>query len=155
MKIFVAAMLLAASAQAADVVALGVGASKANEVIVRIGGEATHVRLDGVPDASDAARDFLQCLVAGRVMRVDVARGRVTMLDGNTANDHVLEYLQTKTKIDPCQLGKAAYVKGGTPAATTPAEIEPVVKSEPLPPPVKPAAKPRPKPRAKAKPKKP
>ena len=147
MKTFLAVMLLATVANGADVVALGVSAPKANEVIVRIDGQPTNVRLDGVPDASDAAREFLQCLVAGRVVRVDVAHGRVTMLDGNTANDHVLEYLQTKTKIDPCALGKAAYVKGGAPArpaeaGAAPAEIEPIVTSEPLP---QPAKKPAPK----------
>lgn len=112
-----AALLFATTAHAADVVALGIGATKANEVTVRIHGKATQVRLEGVPDASDAARQFLQCLIAGRVVHVDVAKGRVTMLDGNSANDHVLEYLQTKTKIDPCQLGKAAYVRA-TPAPT-------------------------------------
>jgi len=159
-KMFAIALFLATSAHAADVVALGIGASKANEAIVRIAGKATTVRLDGVPDASDAAREFLQCLLAGRVVHVDVARGRVTMLDGNSANDHVLEYLQTKTKVDPCQLGKAAYVRGGTPApaaaaptpGAAPAEIEPMVTSEQLPKP-KPA-KPSSKPRAKSKPKK-
>jgi hypothetical protein len=151
MKVFLAISLLAATAHGADVVALGVGASKANEVIVRIAGQATNVRLEGVPDASDAARSFLQCLVAGRVVRVDVAHGKVTLLDGNTANDHVLEYLQTKTQIDPCSLGKAAYVHGAatatTPVATTPAaspaDIEPVVTSEQLPQPAKKATPPK------------
>jgi len=156
MKLFAIALLFASSVHAADVVGLGVGASKANEAIVRIDGKATTVRLDGVPDASDAAREFLQCLLAGRVVHVDVAHGRVTMLDGNSANDHVLEYLQTKTKVDPCQLGKAAYVRGTAPTAVAPtpgaapAEIEPIVTSEQLPQP-KPAKPPAAKKKPKAK----
>jgi hypothetical protein len=155
-------LLSAGSAHAADVVGLGVGASSANVAIVRIEGQPVNVTLTGVPDASEAARSFLQCLIAGRVVHVDVAHGRVTMLDGNSANDHVLEYLQTKTTVDPCALGKASYVRGATaaPATTTatapaaggpPAEIEPRVTSEALPQPA-PAAKPAAKKRAAKKP---
>lgn len=107
--LLLAVFSFAASIDAAEVVALGVGASASNVATVKINGKPTSVTLHGVPAGSDAARLFLQCLVANRVVRVDLAKGKVVMLDGNSANDHVNEYLQTKTEVEPCALGKAAY----------------------------------------------
>src|SRR6185436_8181876 len=66
-----------------------------------------------------AGQAFLQCLVAKRILRVDRAAGRVTMLDGTSVADHVAEFLQTKTASDPCALGKASYVPATPPLASS------------------------------------
>lgn len=103
-------------------VALGVGASSASEIIVKIDGKDTHVKLAGVPaDGTYAGQAFLQCLVADRVVRVDRGAGRVTMLDGTSVADHLAEFLQTRTQSDPCMLGKAAYVSVTPRVAAAPA----------------------------------
>lgn len=91
-------------------VALGVGAASSSEVIVKIAGKNVNVKLAGVNNGTYAGQAFLQCLVANRVVRVDRAAGRVTMLDGSSVADHLAEFLQTKTASDPCALGKASYV---------------------------------------------
>ena len=115
MKSFAIAMLSLslATASGAATVALGVGATSPNEVVVKIDGRDSHVRLDGVkPSGDPAAATFLRCLVAGRVVRLQMkgsGTAKVTMLDGTGVSELVNEYLDTTTKIDPCSLGKAAY----------------------------------------------
>jgi hypothetical protein len=115
MKSFAIAMLsfsLVASSNAATV-ALGVGATSPNEVVVRIDGRETRLRLDGVkPSGDPAAASFLRCLVAGRVVRLQMkgsGTAKITMLDGTAVSELVNEYLDTTSKIDPCTLGKASY----------------------------------------------
>lgn len=105
--------LSAAVASQAATVALGVGASSPNEIILKIDGRDSHLRLDGVkPSGDPSAAAFLNCLVAGRVVRVEKASAgtsKVTMLDGTPVSQLVNEFFDTTTKIDPCVLGKAAY----------------------------------------------
>jgi hypothetical protein len=115
MKSFAIAMLslsLVASSNAATV-ALGIGATSPNEVVVKIEGRNTQLRLEGVkPSGDPAAATFLRCLVAGRVVRVQMMGSRaakITMLDGTGVSALVNEYLDTTSKIDPCTLGKASY----------------------------------------------
>ncbi len=110
-------------------IALGVGASSSSEIVVKIDGKNTNVKLAGVSNGTYAGQAFLQCLVANRVLRVDRAAGRATMLDGTSVADHLAEFLQTRTTSDPCALGKAAYVSmtppmAGTAAAPTAAAKE-------------------------------
>jgi hypothetical protein len=100
-------------------IALGVGASSSSDVVVKIDGKTTTVKLAGVNNGTYAGQAFLQCLVANRVVRVDRTAGRVTMLDGTSVADHVAEFLQTKTTSDPCALGKASYVSSTPPLATS------------------------------------
>jgi len=125
MRYMIAAVLaLAVSTPlfAASVVALGVGASSASEVVVKIDGKDTTVKLAGAPaEGTYPAQAFLQCLVAERVMRVDRASGRVMLLDGTSVADHLAEFLQTRTLSDPCMLGKAAYVHATPRTAAAPA----------------------------------
>ncbi|MDP9362494.1 MAG: hypothetical protein M3P29_13715 [Acidobacteriota bacterium] len=103
---------LAAVSDAATV-ALGVGAASPNEVVVKIDGRDAHLRLDGAkPSGDPAAATFLRCLVSGRVVRVQKTSSgtaKVTMLDGSVVAELLNEFLDTRTKIDPCALGKAAY----------------------------------------------
>jgi hypothetical protein len=110
--IAVLSMSLAAVSHAATI-ALGVSAIAPNEVIAKIDGRDSHLRLSGVkPSGDPAAATFLRCLVAGRVLRVQPSSGgtaKITMLDGSIVADLVNEYFDTTTKIDPCALGKAAY----------------------------------------------
>ena len=100
-------------------IALGVGASSSSEVVVKIDGKTATVKLAGVNNGTYAGQAFLQCLVANRIVRVDRAAGRVTMLDGTSVADHVAEFLQTKTTTDPCALGKASYVSLTPPLASS------------------------------------
>lgn len=102
----------------ATVIGLGVHAPASNEVIVSVNGQETHVHLAGVPGDSEPGRDFLRCLINKRVVRVDAKRGKVWMLDGTLANDHVVEFLGTRTAADPCAIGRAAYVPQTPPLAT-------------------------------------
>ena len=128
--IAVLSMSLAVVSHAATI-ALGVGATSPNEVIVKIDGHDSHLRISGVkPSGDPAAATFLRCLVAGRVLRVQPSSGgtaRITMLDGSAVADLVNEYFDTTTKIDPCALGKASYQPKplhpveATAAQTTPA----------------------------------
>ena len=110
--IAVLSMSLAAVSHAATI-ALGVGAIAPNEVIVKIDGHDSHLRVAGVkPSGDPAAATFLRCLVAGRVLRIQPSSGgaaKITMLDDSVVADLVNEYFDTTTKIDPCALGKAAY----------------------------------------------
>jgi hypothetical protein len=110
--IAVLSMSLAAASHAATI-ALGVGAVAPNELIAKIDGHDSHLRLSGVkPSGDPAAATFLRCLVAGRVLRVQpssAGTAKITMLDGSVVADLVNEYFDTTTKIDPCALGKAAY----------------------------------------------
>ncbi|MEA2162896.1 MAG: hypothetical protein QOK37_1023 [Thermoanaerobaculia bacterium] len=103
---------VAAASQAATV-ALGVGATSPGEITVKIDGRDSHLRLDGVkPSGDPAATAFLNCLVAGRVVRVEktaAGMSKVTMLDGTPVSQLINEFFDTTTKIDPCVLGKAAY----------------------------------------------
>jgi len=115
----VLALPLIAAAAPKGTIALGVGASSSTEVVVKIDGKNTTVKLAGVNNGTYAGQAFLQCLVANRIVRVDRAAGRVTMLDGSSVADHVAEFLQTKTTSDPCALGKAAYVSATPPLATS------------------------------------
>ena len=117
--IAVLAVPLIAAAAPRGTIALGVGASSASEVIVKIEGKTTTVKLAGVNNGTYAGQAFLQCLVAKRILRVDRAAGRVTMLDGTSVADHVAEFLQTKTASDPCALGKASYVPATPPLASS------------------------------------
>ncbi len=132
--IAVLSISLAAVSHAATI-ALGVGAVAPNEVIVKIDGHDSHLRLAGVkPSGDPAAATFLRCLVAGRVLRVQpssAGTAKITMLDDSVVADLVNEYFDTTTKIDPCALGKAAYqpkplhpVEAGA-AETTPADATP------------------------------
>lgn len=102
-----------AVAARSDIVALGVGANSPSEVVVKIDGKDVHLSIEGTkPSGDPAARTFLQCLVAGRVVSVHKTSARaakVTMLDGTSVADLVNEFLDTTTKIDPCTLGKGAY----------------------------------------------
>ncbi len=130
--IAIAVLLMSLAAVShATTIALGVGATSPNEVIVKIDGHDSHLRISGVkPSGDPAAATFLRCLVAGRVLRVQpssVGTARITMLDGSAVADLVNEYFDTTTKIDPCALGKAAYQPKAlhpveaTAAQTTPA----------------------------------
>lgn len=120
----VLALPLIAAATPKGTIALGIGASSSSEVTVKINGKNTTVKLAGVNNGTYAGQAFLQCLVANRIVRVDRAAGRVTMLDGSSVADHVAEFLQTKTTTDPCALGKAAYVSA-TPALATSVTVAP------------------------------
>jgi hypothetical protein len=92
------------------VIGLGIGAPAANEILVKLRGTDTRVKLARVPAGSDEARLFLQCLVAKRVVRVDAKHGRAWMLDEVEVNDTVLRYIEKPAAIDPCEAGRAAYV---------------------------------------------
>jgi hypothetical protein len=133
--IAVLSISIAAVSHAATI-ALGVGAIAPNEVIAKIEGHDSHLRLAGVkPSGDPAAATFLRCLVAGRVLRVQPSSGgssKVTMLDGSVVADLVNEYFDTTTKIDPCALGKAAYQpKPLHPVEATAAETTPAGAASP------------------------
>jgi hypothetical protein len=91
------------------VIGLGVGAPSPNQILVKIAGKDTRVKLAAVPADSDTGRLFLQCLVANRVMRVDAKRGRAWMLDEVEVSDHMRRYLENPGSLDPCDAGRAAY----------------------------------------------
>src|SRR4051794_40389597 len=92
-------------------VALGIGATDSNTITVRIGGEETRVTLAGVSAGSERGTAFVQCLVAGRVLRISAPPSAPTapLLDNTAVSSHVAEFLQSRTAADPCKLGKAAY----------------------------------------------
>lgn len=101
-------------------IGLGVGAKSASEIVVKIDGHDVEMKLAGLPpNGTYQTQAFLDCLVAKRVLRVDRAAGRATMLDGTSVADHVAEFLLSKTPMDPCALGKAAYVGELPPLAGT------------------------------------
>ena len=115
----VLALPLIAATAPKGTIALGVGASSSTEAIVKIDGKNTTVKLAGVNNGTYAGQAFLQCLVARRIVRVDRAAGRVTMLDGSSVADHLAEFLLSKTESDPCAIGKAAYAPGMPPLASS------------------------------------
>src|SRR5260370_18959020 len=106
-----AASLLCAASPPSGQVSLGVGALDSNTVVVRIDGKEQAVTLAGTKPGSAPATAFLKCLVAGRVMRIKGPHSAATalLLDDTSIADHVNEFLQSKTSMDPCELGKAAY----------------------------------------------
>jgi hypothetical protein len=120
----VLAVPLIAAAPPRGTVALGVGASSSSEVIVKIAGKNVNVKLAGISNGTYAGQAFLQCLVASRIVRVDRAAGRVTLLDGTSVADHLAEFLQSRTSTDPCTLGKAAYVPQA-PALASSVQVNP------------------------------
>jgi len=99
------------AAIALSVIALGVGATDSNSLVVRIDGKETRVTLAGVDGGSERGAAFAKCLVAGRVLRIKGphSAATVTMLDDSSVASHVAEFLQTNTASDPCTIGKAAY----------------------------------------------
>jgi len=92
-------------------VSLGIGALDSNTIVVRIDGEEQAVTLANTKSGSVPATAFLKCLVAGRVVRIKGPHSAATalLLDDTSIADHVNEFLQSKTAMDPCELGKAAY----------------------------------------------
>jgi hypothetical protein len=90
----------------ATVLALGVGATDASHIVVKIDGKDRIVDLK-TGASGDGAHKFLQCLVAGRVLKLSAGKAR--LLDGNDVADHVREFVASKTSADPCALGKAVY----------------------------------------------
>lgn len=92
-------------------VALGVGATDSNTIVVRIDGKETPVTLAGVNAGSERGAAFVKCLVAGRVVRIKGPRtaATATLLDDTSVGAHVNEFLQTGTATDPCAIGRAAY----------------------------------------------
>jgi len=92
------------------VIGRGVSAPTPNEIVVKIAGKDTRVKLANVPADSDSGKLFLQCLVANRVMRVDPRHGRAWMLDEVEVSDTVRHYVENPGSLDPCDAGRAAYV---------------------------------------------
>ena len=90
----------------AVLIGLGVGAKDPNHIVVKIDGADRVIDLKANA-SGDAAQKFLQCLVAGRVLKV--SKDHVKLLDDNDVADHLREFMQSKTAADPCALGKAAY----------------------------------------------
>jgi hypothetical protein len=92
-------------------VSLGIGALDSNSIVVRIDGKEQAVTLANTKSGSAPATAFLRCLVAGRVVRIKGPHSAATalLLDDTSIADHVNEFLQSKTGMDPCELGKAAY----------------------------------------------
>lgn len=97
------------------VIGLGVGAAGANEVIVKIHGKDTRVKLANVAPGSDQARLFLQCLVAKRVVRIDPKHGRAWTLDEVEINDRVRRFIENPPSLDPCDAGRDAYASPNDP----------------------------------------
>ena len=99
------------AAIAASVLALGVGATDANSIVVRINGKATSLSLAGVAGGSQPGTAFAKCLVAGRILQISGpgSAAAATLLDGHSVAALVREFLETTTSSDPCTLGKAAY----------------------------------------------
>lgn len=116
--IAVLAVPLLAAAPPRGVVGLGIGAASSNEVVVKINGKNETIKLAGIKNGTYAGQAFLQCLVARRIVRVDRAAGRVTMLDGSSVADHLAEFLLSQTSSDPCTIGKAAYAPATPPLAS-------------------------------------
>ena len=106
-----AAHLLAAAPVHAGRTGMGVGALDSNSIVVRIDGHESAFTLTGLDAGSQPATAFLKCLVAGRVLRVKGSSSAATamLLDDTSVADHVKEFLQSRTSMDPCDLGKAAY----------------------------------------------
>jgi hypothetical protein len=105
-KLTLTLFLLATLPLVAADLGIGVGAKDASHIVVKIGGQDRVVDLKTAA-AGEAVQKFLQCLVAGRVLKVG-AKG-VKLLDGNDVAEHVKEFASTKTSADPCALGRAVY----------------------------------------------
>lgn len=92
-------------------VSLGVSALDSNTIVVRVDGKEQAVTLSNTKSGSAPATAFLKCLVAGRVVRIKGPHSAATalLLDDTSVAGHVNEFLQSKTGMDPCELGKAAY----------------------------------------------
>ncbi len=105
-----ASLLLAATPPSGQV-SLGVGALDSNTIVVRVDGKEQSVTLASTKPGSAPATAFLKCLVADRVVRIKGPHTAATalLLDDTSVADHVNEFLQSKTSMDPCELGKAAY----------------------------------------------
>ena len=90
---------------------LGVGAIDSNSITVLLDGKPTKIVLAGVAAGDARGGEFVQCLVAGRVLRITGphSAAHATMLDDTNVAAHIDEFLQTQTTSDPCTLGKAAY----------------------------------------------
>src|SRR5213593_4704450 len=87
------------AAIALSLVALGVGATDSNSIVVRIDGKETPITLAGVAGGSERGAAFAKCLVAGRVLHVKgpYSAATVTLLDDASVAAHVAEFLQTST----------------------------------------------------------
>lgn len=111
MLLALAAHLLAAARAHDGRVAMGVGALDSNAIVVRSDGQESAITLTGLKPGSPPATAFLKCLVAGRVLRLKgpSSAATATLLDDTSVADHVNEFLQSKTSMDPCELGKATY----------------------------------------------
>src|SRR4051794_25968252 len=98
MAIALVSSAVAFSAHAVTV-GLGAGAPSPYEVIVKIDGRDTHIRLAGVkPSGDPAAATFLRCLITGRIVRITPAgsgTSKVTMLDGSVVAALVNEFFDT------------------------------------------------------------
>jgi hypothetical protein len=107
--VFATSLLLAAAPPGQ--ISLGVGALDSNAIVVRIDGKEQAVTLANTKPGSAHATAFLKCLVAGRVVRIKGPHSAATalLLDDTSIADHVNEFLQSRTAMDPCELGKAAY----------------------------------------------
>jgi len=120
------------AAIALSVIALGVGATDSNSIVVRIDGKETRVTLAGVAGGSERGAAFAKCLVAGRVLRIKGphSAATVTLLDDTSVAGHVAEFLQTNTTSDPCTIGKAAYQtrKAAVAGVTTHAPVKKPVR---------------------------
>ena len=121
----IAVPLIAAAPPPKGVVGLGIGAASSTEVIVKINGRNETVKLAGIKNGTYAGQAFLQCLVERRIVRVDRAANRVTMLDGSSVADHLAEFMLSKTTTDPCAIGKAAYTPATPPLAASVAVAQP------------------------------
>lgn len=104
---------LSASAQTFG---LGVGASSPDSVDLRVDGKVKtfHVAAEAPTPATQA---FLNCLVAGRVVQIEAGGKKLAMLDKSDVAMLLHEFSQSKTTVDPCTLGKAAYKPAHSTAA--------------------------------------
>jgi hypothetical protein len=103
--------------------------------VLKIDGKNKTLQL-GTGASTPAGEAFLNCLITGRVVKVERSgsTAKLLMLDATNVADHVREFLQTKTATDPCALGHQAYaqplppakaVAGATAAAESPSVVEP------------------------------
>ncbi len=115
---------------------LGVGASAPDSVQLRVDGKVKTYKVAS-ESPTPAAQSFLNCLVAGRVLKIEAGGKKLLMLDNSDVAMLLHEFTQSKTTIDPCDLGKAAY----RPAHVSPAM--PAAKAAPVQPTATPAEQPK------------
>jgi hypothetical protein len=122
---------LCAASASAQTYGLGVGAASPDSVVLKIDGKNKTVQL-GTGAATPAAEAFLNCLITGRVVKVERtgSTAKLLMLDSSNVADHVREFLQTKTATDPCALGHAAYARALPPAKASAAPDVPSAAAE-------------------------